>query len=161
MTLPPAVVPVLEALLKSPLVAKGTPLEIWRAEDHRTWVDTFLEFGMALHESSVLDQSLPPGYRLVADLFDWEAQCQFNGWHAFSHRSSTITRIIEVYTIVGLPGEADALRAAFSAWRLSESDIDAISASYDTMSHEYSIDLDRLEHLVCYFVDNADRLFYV
>jgi hypothetical protein len=159
--LPPRVVPILEATLRSPLVARGTPLEIWRAEDHRTWVDSFMELGIRLFNSGILDQGLPLGYSLVADLFDWEAQCQLSGWHAFSNRRETVARIIEAYAIVGLAGEADALKAAFSEWNSSETDNDAISAAYASVHHEYSVDLDRLEYLVCFFVDNADRLFYV
>lgn len=161
MHLPVSVVPVLESVVRSPVVAKGMPLEIWRSQDHHAWVDAFMELGSALFDSDIAEDGLPGGYALVAHLFDWEAQCQFSGWHALANRASTIDRVIASFDAVGLPGEAAALRRALSAWHSSDGDVDATSAAYAQERHAYSVDLDRLEYLAGYFIDNADRLFYV
>ncbi|MDD2759113.1 MAG: hypothetical protein PHH11_02340 [Methylomonas sp.] len=161
MILPPNIIPLLEQTLKSPLVPRGTPLEIWKSENHRSWIDIFTELGIVLFNSDLPADGLPRGYILVAYLFDWEAQCQFDGWHAFGNRSSTIDQIIKAYEEVGLKGEADALRRAHAAWERSNGDMDATSMAYGELRHEYSVDLDRLEFLVCYFIDNAEQLFYV
>ncbi|XAH22530.1 hypothetical protein AAFF27_21365 [Xylophilus sp. GW821-FHT01B05] len=158
--LPANVVPILEATSKSPLVAAGTPLELWRAANHRTWVASFTELGIALFNSDLDESTLPHGYALVAYLFDWETQCQFDGWDALDNRSNTLHRVIAGYEEVGLSGEARALARAFSAWNESGGDHTATSEAYDEVSHEYTVDLDRLDFLACYFVDHADRLFY-
>jgi hypothetical protein len=77
--LPQSIIPILESTLKCPLVPGGTPLEIWKAEDHRIWIDAFSELGIALFNSDIPEEGLPRGYILVAYLFDWEAQCQSQG----------------------------------------------------------------------------------
>lgn len=161
MRVPSCVIPILRDLQSSPLVAKGTPLEIWKAEDHRTWVASFTELGIALYNSDLPEEGLPEGYVLAAYLFDWEAQCQFDGWSALGNRSSTMPRVLSSFRAVGLDGEAEALDQAWSVWRATGGDTDATSSAYSGVRHEYSIDLDRLEYLACYFVDNADRLFYL
>ena len=161
MILPANVIPILEATVKSPVLPRGLPLEIWRADDHRVWVNAFMELGIALFNSEIPEDDLPPGYALVAHLFDWEAQCQSESWQAFSNRASTINSVIDAYNVVGLPQEAEALRYARAAWNASSGDFGAASAAYGTVTHQHSVDLDRLEYLVCHFVDNADSLFYV
>jgi hypothetical protein len=161
MILPANVIPILEATVNSPVLPRGLPLEIWKAEDHRAWVAAFMELGIGLFNSDIPEEDLPRGFPLVAHLFDWEAQCQAEGWHAFGNRVSTIDAVIDAYKAVGLPQEAEALRCAFAAWCASSGDANATSAAYDALKHEYSGDVDRLEYLVCHFVDNAHSLFYV
>jgi len=158
--LPSTVIPLLQQTVRSPLL-KGFPLEIWKSEDHRRWVDAFMEFGTLLYNSDVPEESLPHAYAQVAYLFDWEAQCQFSGWFAFSNRAETIARAIECYSEIGLLAESKALTAALKAWQDSEGSHEAASEAYNALRHDYSVDLDRLEHMVCYFIDNADALFYV
>src|SRR5690349_8086913 len=94
---PPVVIPILEETLRSPLVHKSVPLEIWRAADHRTWVSAFTELGLRLFQSDLPEDHLPIGYIQVAFLFDWEAQCQFSGWHAFNNRAETVHRVLRAY----------------------------------------------------------------
>jgi hypothetical protein len=161
MHLPAKVIPILEAVCKSPVAKKDTPLEIWKTNNQHTWIDLFMKLGIALFNADIVDSDLPNGYRLVAYLFDWEAQCQFSGWQAFGNRESTIDGVIESYRFVGLNCEADALQRGFDAWLASDGDDDAVTLAYDEIPNEYTVDLDRLEFLVSYFVDNADSLFYV
>ena len=103
---------------------------------------------------------MPRGYGLIAHLFDWEAQCQYSGWHAFSNREAEVGRIIQAYEAVGLDGEAAALGRALTVWRDSGGDHDATSAAYRELAHPCSVDLDRLEYLAAHFVDHADALLY-
>lgn len=160
MQIPTAIVPLLEETVQSPLL-KGFPLEIWKAEDHRRWIDAFMAFGRLLYNSDIPEQSLPRAYAHVAYLFDWEAQCQFSGWYAFENRAEAIDRVLQSYSEIGLSAESRALSAALKAWKDSSGSHEAASDAYDDFRHELSVDLDRLEHMVCYFVDNAHRLFYV
>ncbi len=159
--LPDSIVPLLEAVIASPAVATGLPLEFWRHDDHRAWIDAFMEFGAVLAASGIRKDELPHGYGLIAHLFDWEAQCQFSGWHAFAHRDSTIDQVIASYEAVGLADEAAGLRLARLAWRQSDGDCDASSAAYAKTPRRHPADLDRLEYLAAYFIDNADDLLYL
>ncbi len=161
MQLPATVIPILEATVRGPAVARGLPLEFWRHGDHRTWIDAFMEFGAALQASDIPQDELPRGYGLIAHLFDWEAQCQFSGWNALDNRRSTIDDVIGAYDTVGLHGEAAALRRAFVAWDVSGGDHEATSAAYGQETHDYCVDLDRLEYLAAHFIDHADELLYV
>lgn len=161
MHLPEAIVPLLDAVQRNPAVARGLPREFWRHGDHRTWVDAFMELGIALYNSDLPEEGLPRGYAYMAHLFDWEAQCQSSGWRAISHRGDTFPKILAAYEAVGLGEEAKALREARRAWDASGEDHDAATAAYALLRHAYSVDLDRIEYLAAYFVDNADALLYV
>lgn len=161
MQLPESVVPVLREAVASPVLPRGLPLEIWKAPVRHTWVDVFLELGINLFQSDIPEEGLPRGFILVAYLFNWEAACQSEGWHAFDNESSSIDRVIDSFREVGLSGEADAVSRALAVWQSSGGNVDLTTRAYDASSHEYSVDLDRMEYLACYFVDNAQRLFYV
>ncbi|GAA5072511.1 hypothetical protein [Lysobacter panacisoli] len=160
MSLPESVRPILESVIRQPTVARGLPLEFWRHPDHRAWIDAFTELAIALTQSDLDEASLPRGYVLIAYLFDWEAQCQFSGWHALENRRNELPAIFVAYEEVGLEGEAEALRRALQAWDASGGDHVAAGAAYNTTRHGYSVDLDRLEYLAGYFIDHADRLLY-
>jgi hypothetical protein len=159
MQLPTSVLPILEAVSKSSSISGRVPLEIWRTEDHRLWIDAFLALGCALFASDIPEDGLPEGYLLTAYLFDWEAQCQFSGWSAFANRPDSIERVLEFYGRVGLADEADALRRARVAWSASGGDHDQTTAAY--LEHRPRLgEQARLEHLVCHMIDNANDLFY-
>jgi len=159
-TLPASIVPILESVVRAPGIARGLPLEFWRHEDHRTWIDAFMELAVALWLCDLAEDELPRGYGLIAHLFDWEAQCQSSGFHAFSNRAAEMERIILSYEAVGLDGEAAALKRAFAVWRDTDGDHEATVAAYDGVPHAYTVDLDRLEYLAAHFVDHADDLLY-
>lgn len=158
--LPASIVPILESVVRSPGVARGLPLEFWRHDDHRTWIDAFMELAVQLWACDLAEEELPRGYGLIALLFDWEMQCQFSGWHAFSSRELEMDRILRAFEAVDLGDEAVALRRAFAAWRETAGDLDATNAAYGEGRHAYSVDLDRLEYLAGYFIDHADELLY-
>ena len=159
MQLPASVVPILEAVSKSSSINGRVPLEIWRTEDHRLWINAFLALGCELFGSDIPEDELPKGYVLTAYLFDWEAQCQFSGWSAFANCRDSIDRVLELYGQVGLSDEAEALRRAHAAWNASGGDHDQTTAAY--LEHRPRLgEQARLEHLVCHMIDNADDLFY-
>jgi hypothetical protein len=135
--------------------------QIWRTSDSRTWVDTFTEFGIELFESGLDFAQLPEGYGLVAHLFDWEAQCSFDAWMAIENRKDTLPEIIESYRRVGLIAEAQGLTEAIGAWKEHGLDHDAIGKAYGSVENRHKTEMDRLEYLACYFVENADGLFYL
>jgi hypothetical protein len=157
---PAAVMPILEAVLRSPLLRKSMPLEVWKIEHGPTLLTALSELGLQLYASTLAEDELPRGYGLVAYLFDWEAQCQYSGWMAFANRSSHMQSVIDAYREVGLDGEAQALALAWQAWKAADGDITAVDLAYSQVRHDYTVDLDRLEYLAEYFFDNAHRLFY-
>lgn len=159
MHIPASVLPILATVSKNPRFIGRIPLEIWRADNHQVWIDVFLELGCQLYDSDVSEVALPKGYVLTAYLFDWEAQCQFSGWNAFSNRHKTIDRVIECYERIDLADEAEAIRRAHAAWQASKGNHALTSAAYDTARPRYG-EQERLEHMVCYLIDNADALFY-
>lgn len=161
MRLPEEVRPILHETINSPAVEPGAPLEIWKTRDHRRWIDLFMEFGSKLFNSDLDAETLPRGYGLVGYLMDWEAQCQFEGWHAIDSRLDFLGFVIAGYRVVGLDGEADALSKAVAAWTESGGDYDYTNEAYNSVTNDSTVDLDRLEHMVCFFVDNAEMLFYV
>lgn len=160
MRVPAEVLPVLEAVSNNPRFKGRVPVETWRTEDHRLWIDAFLELGCELYASDIGEEGLPEGYLLAAYLFDWESQCQFSGWYALSNRSDTIDRVIEYYRRVGLADEAEAVARADAAWRASGGSHEQAAAAYGLARPRFS-DEERLEHMACYLVDNANTLFYL
>jgi hypothetical protein len=73
----------------------------------------------------------------------------------------TLDKTIEAYKTVGLPREALAIKLAKESWRASQGNYDSVSSAYYSAGSEYPEDLDRLENVVCYFIDNAEKIFYM
>jgi hypothetical protein len=161
MTIPTAIHPILQELEGNPLFPRGMPLEFWTSPDHRKWIAAFTGFGSALRARGLPADGFPPGYALVALLFPWETQCQFDGWHALANGSDDLDRIFAAYAAVGMADEARALCRARKAWIDSGGDVEATSAAYRLEPNGHSCDLDRLESLAAYFIDHADRMFHL
>jgi len=157
---PPSVLPILETVSRNPRFRGRVATETWRTEDHRLWVEAFLELGCELFASDIPEEGLPDGYILTAFLFDWEAQCQSEGWSAFSNRRNTIDRVVDCYRRIDLADEAEAIQRAHQAWLDSDESHEAASAAYHSVRPRLGEE-DRLIHMDCHLVDNADRLFYV
>ncbi|UXI68947.1 hypothetical protein [Tahibacter amnicola] len=158
MRLPEEIVPVLNETLRH--CAPGTPLEIWRGDDHHQWISNFAALADQLELSELIEDDLPRGFGLVCHALGWEAACQCEGWHAFSNKADSLDRIYAALEEVGLADEASALKRAAAVWFETGGDLDATAAAYSAASIPHMCDLDRMEHMVCYFVDHADRLFY-
>ena len=118
-----------------------------------------LELAAELAISNLKLNALPKGYRLVATLFQWENECQTEGWNAFEW-TPDIAEIVQAFYEVGLTQESEAISRAAAAWALSGEDYDAADEAYHEQSNGYKIDLDRFEYLVDYFCEHADEIFY-
>jgi hypothetical protein len=161
MKIPSDIIPILDSVVQSKLTPNDCPREIWHYNNHHVWVDIFLEFGIKLYNSGLDFLHFPKGYGLAAYIFDWEAQCQFDSWLAIDNRWDTLDKTIEAYKIVGLPREALAIKLAKESWRATQGNYDSVSSAYYSAKSEYPEDLDRLENVVCFFIDNAEKIFYI
>ena len=155
MKLPDQVKPVLEKV-----AAKfRLPVELWHSENGPRILDAFCELAAKLDESELDPDQLPDGYLLLALLFGWESECQFEGWNAFAWKRNEIGAIVVAFRLVGLADEASALSRAFEAWLADHDDHDAISRAYGEGTNSMS-DSDRMEYLTDYFCNHAAEMFY-
>lgn len=69
-------------------------------------------------------------------------------------------KILSCYKMVGLNGEAEALKAAIKTWFSSQQDHDAVGAAYGGVKNPYNEEENRLLYLANYFKDKADSLLY-
>ncbi len=122
-------------------------------------MDCFIKLAAELTVSEINLSSYPKGYRLSCLLFQWEHECQAEGWNAFDW-TPNIKQVVEAYSEVGLLGEGKAIEKAADAWLRSPEDYAAVSAAYGQERSEAERDLDRLEYLVDYFCERSAEMFY-
>jgi len=153
--IPEQVLPILERIK----TANSLPLEFWHADNGNRIMDCFFALAAELTLSELDLQPLPAGYRLVALLFQWESECQSEGWNAFAW-TSNINEVAQAYSDVGLEIEGTAISRAAAAWSTDHDDDVAINVAYNEGRNPYSGDLDRLEYLVDFLCERAGELFY-
>ncbi|SHG64324.1 hypothetical protein [Massilia sp. CF038] len=159
--IPPAMVPLLQKAA-SVFPHKKLPLTFWTIDHGPTILDTFSALAPLILRAGLPVADIPHGYLLLAYLFDWEAQCQFNGWGAFENVSDEqFAAIVAGFTEVGLVAEADSLRTQMAAFRAYPDDLEHWFTAAQEGQHAFSGDLDRLEYLTQYFCDHADELLYL
>jgi hypothetical protein len=158
--LPPAMVPL---LLKAAKVFphKKLPVDFWQTDHGPTILDGFSALAPLILRADLPETAIPPGYLMLAQLFDWESQCQFNGWGAFENVSEVeFDAILHGFARVGLVAEADSLRKQMDAFHAHPDDLEPMFVAAEENRHAFSGDLDRLEYLTQYFCDHADALLY-
>ena len=120
-----------------------------------------MELASLLTLSDLAEQDVPFGYVMLAALFSWEAECQFDGWGAFGNISDQeFQRLCSFYSQVGLEDEAKSLAEQMRSYKNDPEDLNALNLPFSSTEHNLSGDLDRLEYLTQYFCDNADKLLY-
>ena len=145
--------------LQKVAASQSMPMEFWQCDDMNRIIDCFAELAPQLTISGLNLSTLPKGYLLVALLFQWENECQFEGWNAFEW-TPDITQVIDAYSSVGLPAESRAIARAAAAWKMTPQDDDAISVAYAQGENEKTTDIERLEYLAAYFCERADEMFF-
>jgi hypothetical protein len=159
--IPPAILPLL-AKAAGVFPHKKLPPDFWRSEHGPTILDGFSALAPLILTAEVPASAIPAGYWMLARLFDWEAQCQFNGWGAFENVSGAeFAAILQDFTAVGLVAEADSLRRQMDAFHAHPDDLEPMLQAAEDSRHAFSGDLDRLEYLTQYFCDHADALLYL
>ena len=78
----------------------------------------------------------------------------------FDAKSQAIDRVIACFKEVGLADEGEAISRAHRAWEESDGNQELTAMAYASARPRLG-EQERFEHMVCYLVDNADRLFYV
>lgn len=155
MKIPGQIVPTLRKVSAS----QSAPLEFWQLDDGRRIMDCFSELAAQLAVSDIDVSSLPKGYRLSSLLFQWENECQAEGWNAFDW-TPNIKQVVEAYAEVGLSREGKAIERAADTWARSPDDYAAVTAAYEQEKSEAESDFDRLEYLVDYFCERSAEMFY-
>ena len=158
--IPELVIPILQKVQNSKLLPKDLPLEVWKYENYHEWVNIFMELGIELFNSDIDAEMLPLGYSMVGYIFDWEAQLSFDAWAALDNRKLFLESICAAYQAVGLGNESKAIRAAQNVWCQEDCNGAETEAAYWGQQPEFTNEIDRLEYLVCYFIDHANELFY-
>jgi hypothetical protein len=159
-SLPLIVQPLLEKV-RARIPARNVPLDFWQIDSGPLILDGFMDLASLLMLSDLREEDVPRGYLMLSYLFDWEAQCQSDGWSAFGHKSLTeFERICGFYGEVGLADEAASLWAQMAAFRRNPDDHSGMEEVASSKSHELSGDLDRVEYLTQYFCDHAEELLY-
>lgn len=158
--IPPAMLPLLRrAAMVFP--HKKLPPDFWRNDHGPTILDGFSALAPLILGAGLPDAAIPPGYRMLALLFDWESQCQFNGWGAFENvNDAEFAAILQGYASVGLVAEATSLRKQMDAFLAHPDDLEPMLLAAEAHRHAFSGELDRLEYLTQYFCDHADALLY-
>lgn len=158
--LPAAMAPLLRKAV-SVFAHKKLPLDFWRVDHGPTILDGFSALAPVILNAGLPDEAIPPGYLQLAILFDWEAQCQFNGWGAFDNiDDARFAAILAGFEEVGLAAEADSLRRQMDAFHAHPDDLEQWLMAAQEGRHAFSGDMDRLEYLTQYYCDHADRLLY-
>jgi hypothetical protein len=80
-------------------------------------------------------RALPPGYRPLVLVLEFERHSQFEGWAAVENRADDLQEIIAAYRYMGLHDEAAALTAAIEA--LARTSGDDEDAFHDALASAY------------------------
>lgn len=120
-----------------------------------SWLDT--------EDAKPLLGQLPPGYRIVHSIFEWEMDRAGEGFKTGTDNCGTAAVIAAAdnYERVGMPEEASALRRMLDQYSATPDDYDKIEAAYNAAPNPYKEDWDRIPALVRHLCANADRYFYV
>lgn len=152
--------PLLEQV-RARIPARNVPLDFWQIDAGPLILDGFMDLARVLMLCDLREEEVPKGYAMLAYLFDWEAQCQSDGWGAFGNTPLPVfARICHFYRAVGLVDEATSLMAQMAAFQNDPEDREGMQEALASTRHELSGDLDRMEYLTQYFCDHATELLY-
>ncbi|MDX2219366.1 MAG: hypothetical protein SF172_10115 [Burkholderiales bacterium] len=100
-------------------LALDAELQFWNIPDDEALIE-FLDGDLlsALYGSDAIDwNAMPPGYKPLLLVLEFERHCAFEGWTAVSNKGETdMAEIIAAYREVGLDDEASALVAVTAAY---------------------------------------------
>lgn len=158
--LPEKLLPLLEQTVRG-LRRTNVPADFWTIDHGPTILEGFSVLASLLLSSNVLEEEVPHGYVVLAYLFNWESECQFDGWDAFKNIGPTeFGRVLKYFSEVGLNAEAESLQVQMATYVRDPDDLEALNMAAGQATHALSGDLDRLEYLTQYLCDHAEELLY-
>ena len=133
--------------------SEGTPEE--GMYQLASWLDT--------EDAKHLLGQLPPGYRIVHSIFEWEMGRAGEGFKTGTDNvgEAAVRAAADSYEEVGMVEEANALRRMLDQYAATPSDYEKLEAAYNAAPNPYKEDWDRIPALVRHLCANADRYFYV
>lgn len=140
--------------------AQPFPLAFWTIDDDDLFFEAlgYLPLHMGVTDSGEVPHldEMPEGFRLAFPIFWLEDDYAFNGWTALTNAGTwLLPSTIAAYERIGLPTEAQALRAALRACEQDPHDSDAAEAAYKTVTNPFADEERRSDALLAFFRANA------
>lgn len=161
-TIPPLVLKMVEEASRS---AHSDVSPFWQSDSEGTPEEGMYQLAFELdieNPDHLLDQ-LPPGYRMVYAIFQWETSRAGEGFKTGADNSgpALVQAAATAYAETGTPEEAMALERMLAQYIQTPLDYDRIEAAYEAVDNPYKDDWERIPRLVSHLCENADRYFYV
>jgi hypothetical protein len=136
------------------------PLEFWTIDDDDLFMEAleYLPLHMGVTDSGHVPHldKMPEGFRLAFPIFWLEDDYAFNGWTALTNAGTwLLPSAIAAYERIGMPSEAQALRAALRACEQDPDDTEAAEAAYQSVANPFADEDSRNEALFAFFRTNT------
>ena len=156
---------VLELVNEASRSAGSDVSPFWQSDDEGTPEEGMYQLALELdieNPHHLLDQ-LPPGYRMVYAIFQWETSRAGEGFKTGTDNSGPelVQAAAKAYAEAGMPEEAMALERMLAQYAQTPLDYDRIEAAYEAVENPCKDDWKRVPGLVRHLCENADRYFYV
>lgn len=157
---------VLEMVNEASSSAGSDVSPFWQSDSEGTPEEGMYQLALELDiedPDHFLDQ-LPPGYRMVYAIFQWETSRAGEGFKTGTDNSGAelVQAAAKAYAEAGMPEEAMALERMLAQYTQTPLDYDRIEAAYEAEDNNpYKEDWERIPRLVRHLCENADRYFYV
>lgn len=157
---------VLEMVNEASSSAGSDVSPFWQSDSEGTPEEGMYQLALELdieNPDHLLNQ-LPPGYRMVYAIFQWETSRAGEGFKTGTDNSGAelVQAAAKAYAEAGMPEEAMALERMLAQYTQTPLDYERIEAAYEAEDNNpYKEDWERIPQLVRHLCENADRYFYV
>jgi len=156
--------PVLDMVNEATSSAGADVSPFWLSDSEGTAEEGMYQLALELdieNPDHLLDQ-LPPGYKMVYAIFQWETSRAGEGFKTGTDNSgpALVQAAAKAYADAGMSEEAAALGRMLEQYIETPMDYDQIEAAYEAEDNPYKEDWDRIPGLVTHLCENADRYFY-
>jgi hypothetical protein len=160
--IPPPVLKMVEEASRS---AGSDVSPFWQSDSEGTPEEGMyqLAFELDIENPDPLLDHLPPGYKIVYAIFQWESSRAGEGFKTGTDNSGPplVQAAAKAYAEAGMPEEAVALERMLAQYTQTPLAYDRIEAAYEAVGNPYKDDWARIPQLVRHLCENADRYFYV
>lgn len=161
-TLPPLVVEMVSRASKD---AQSDVTPFWKSDSEGVPEEGMYQLAceLDLPNTQELLATLPPGFRMVYSVFNWEQSRAGEGFSAGIENSGPelVHAAAEAYEALGMAEEALSLREVLTQYSVAPNDYAALEAAYASVPNPYKDDWNRIPKIVRVLCDRADQLFYV
>jgi hypothetical protein len=159
-SIPESVLPIVEEASKS----AGAEFPFWESEDLETAEEGMwqLAFDLDVKDVEAFLSPLPLGYSIVYWIFEWEGSRAGEGFCTGTDNCGVdcVRNAAKSYEQIGMPEEANALRAMLTQLEQTPEGYEQVEAAYNSVPNPYGEDWHRFPHLVKILCANAEQYFY-